>query len=76
MSRFDKGVTSYTVCNLDMNIYFPEDEIKCKWCPFVSHYDSLDRDRCQLTSEILYTKEFTGRNCPLTIMNTITEDEK
>ena len=45
MSRFDKGVTSYTVCNLDMNIYFPEDEIKCKWCPFVSHYDSLDRDR-------------------------------
>lgn len=74
MSRFDKGVTSYTVCNLDMNIYFPEDEIKCKWCPFVSHYDSLDRDRCQLTSEILYTKEFTGRNCPLTIMNTITED--
>ena len=76
MSRFDKGVTSYTVCNLDMNIYFPEDEIKCKWCPFVNHYDSLDRDRCQLTSEILYTKEFTGRNCPLTIMNTITEDEK
>lgn len=76
MSRFDKGVTSYTVCNLDMNIYFPEDEIKCKWCPFVSHYDSIDRDRCQLTSEILYTKEFTGRNCPLTIMNTITEDEK
>ena len=76
MNRFDKGVTSYTVCNLDMNIYFPEDEIKCKWCPFVSHYDSLDRDRCQLTSEILYTKEFTGRNCPLTIMNTITEDEK
>ncbi len=76
MSRFDNGVTSYTVCNLDMNIYFPEDEIKCKWCPFVSHYDSLDRDRCQLTSEILYTKEFTGRNCPLTIMNTITEDEK
>ena len=27
MPRFDKGVTSYTACNLDINIYFPEDEV-------------------------------------------------
>ena len=77
MSRFDNGVTKYTVCNLDINIYFPEDEVKCKWCPFLTHYDGLSRDKCNLTNEIIYTREFTGLRCPLTILNnTATEDMK
>lgn len=69
MGRFDNGVTRYTTCNLDINIYFPEDEVKCKWCPFLRHYDSLDRDNCQITHETIYTREFTGLKCPLTILN-------
>ncbi len=75
MPRFDKGVTSYTACNLDINIYFPEDEVKCKWCPFLRHYDGLDRDNCQITHEILYSREFTGMKCPLTILNQTTTEE-
>ena len=71
MSRFDKGVTRYTTCNLDINVYFPEDEVKCKWCQFVKHYDNLDRDKCGLTDEILFKREFTGLKCPLTIINEV-----
>lgn len=58
-----------------MNVSFPEDEVKCRWCPFLRHYNELERDRCALTDEILYSREFTGIKCPLTIINTIkTED--
>lgn len=73
--RFDQGINSYTVCNLDINIYFPEDEVKCKHCPFLVHYDSIDRDRCTLTQEILHTREFTGLRCPLTILNQVEAEE-
>lgn len=73
--KFDKGVTRYTVCNLDWNIYFPEDEFRCRWCPFITHLDSLDRDRCSLTYEILYSKEFIGRKCPLKVINENVEGE-
>lgn len=74
-NRFDRGVTSYTAASCEITVYFPEDETKCKWCPFIKHYDSLDRDKCGLTEEILYTREFMGRKCPLTILNNVgTED--
>lgn len=72
---FDKGVTKYTICNLDINISFPEDEVKCRWCPFLKHLESLDRDRCGITEEILYTREFTGYKCPLTILNEVETEE-
>jgi len=75
MSKFDRGISKYTVCNLDININFPEDEVKCKWCPFLTHFENLDRDRCKLTDEILYTREFTGLNCPLTIINSVEKGE-
>ena len=73
--KFDRGVTRYTMCNLDINIPFPEDEVKCRWCPFIKHYDNIDRDRCSLTDEILYTREFTGLKCPLTIINDVEVEE-
>lgn len=69
MARFDRGVNYYTICNLDINVPFPEDEVKCRWCPFLAHFDSVDRDRCTLTNEILYSREFTGYKCPLTIIS-------
>ena len=75
MGRFDKGVTSYTVASLDMEVYFPEDEFRCKWCRFIQHYDNLDRDKCGLTNDILYSKETVGRNCPLVIINQVKTEE-
>jgi len=75
MGQFDKGVQYYTVCNLDINVYFPEDQVKCEYCPFLMHQDSVNRDRCTLTNEILFTREFTGRDCPLTIINDVKSEE-
>ena len=75
MGKFDKGVTSYTFATVEVEIPFPEDEVKCKWCPFIIHYDSLDRDKCSLTNEILFSREITGRRCPLTIINNVKTEE-
>lgn len=69
MGRFDKGVSYYTTAEVTLQVNFPEDDIKCKWCPMLKHYDSMDRDRCQLTNEILVSREIIGSKCPLTIMN-------
>lgn len=75
MGRFDKGVTSYTFADVTITVCFPEDEVKCKWCRFLRHYDGIDRDKCGLTEDIIFTREFVGQNCPLTIINNIkTED--
>ena len=65
MSKFDKGVSYYTTAKLSIEVHFPEDEVKCKWCPFLKHYDSIDRDKCGITQEILYSREITGQRCPL-----------
>ena len=75
MGRFDKGVLGYTFAECTIQVSFPEDEVKCRWCPFVRHYDGLDMDRCELTNEILFSKEIIGHNCPLTILNYVKAEE-
>ena len=75
MGRFDKGVRWYTVAECEIQVNFPEDDVKCRWCPFVKHYDGLNRDKCGLTDEILISTEIIGQRCPLTILNEVkTED--
>ena len=75
MGKFDKGVRFYTFAETTIQIGFPEDEVKCKWCKFLKHYDNLDRDRCVLTEDILYTRELRGLNCPLVILNDVETEE-
>jgi len=75
MGRFDKGVTSYTFADATVTVCFPEDEVKCKWCKFLRHYDGIDRDKCALTEDIIFTREFVGQNCPLTIINQVGSEE-
>lgn len=75
MGRFDKGVTSYTFATAEIQVAFPEDEVKCQWCPFLKHYDTINRDRCQLTDEILFSRELIGQRCPLTIINQVNAEE-
>ena len=71
VGKFDKGVTSYTFAEVTVQVSFPEDEVKCKWCRFLKHYDGIDRDKCSLTEEILFSREIIGCNCPLTIINNV-----
>ena len=75
MGRFDRGVTSYTFATAEIQVAFPEDEVKCQWCPFLKHYDTINRDRCQLTDEILFSRELIGQRCPLTIINQVNAEE-
>ena len=75
MGRFDKGVSSYTFATTEVQVAFPEDEVKCKWCKFLKHYDGIDRDKCSLTEEILFSREIIGFNCPLTIINEVKTEE-
>jgi len=75
MAKFDKGVSYYTFADLSMQISFPEDEIKCKWCPFLRHYDSIDRDKCGITEDILYSRDLRGVHCPLVIINEVKTEE-
>ena len=73
--RFDNGVKYYTVAECEIQVAFPEDDVKCHWCPFLKHYDSMMRDKCSLTDEILVSTEIIGHRCPLTILNEVkTED--
>ena len=75
MGRFDKGVTSYTFAEATIQVAFPEDETKCKWCPYIRHYDGIDRDKCALTEEILFSREIIGYKCPLTVINRVDVEE-
>ena len=74
--KFDNGVQWFTIANLDINISFPEDDFVCDWCPFLRHYDSLDRDKCAITEEIIYSRKLRGYNCPLKFLNTTKEGEE
>lgn len=77
MGRFDQGVSSYTFSEGIVEVAFPEDEVKCKWCKFMTHNDGLNRDKCFLTGEILFSRELIGQKCPLTVINEVkTEDLK
>ena len=73
--KFDKGVSFYTYADLSIQIGFPEDEVKCAWCPFIRHYESIDRDSCGVTNETLYSRELRGRHCPLVILNDVKTEE-
>lgn len=75
--RFDNGVSYFTVAECDIQVNFPEDDVKCHWCPFLKHYDGMNRDKCSLTDEILISTEIIGQRCPLTILTEAkTEDMK
>lgn len=75
MGRFDKGVKFYTVAECEVRVNFPEDCVCCQYCPFVRHYDGLNRDKCSLTEEILVSREIIGHKCPLTILNEVAEGD-
>lgn len=66
--RFDSGVSYYTIGECEIQVNFPEDDVKCHWCPFLKHYDGMNRDKCSLTDEILISTEIIGHRCPLTIL--------
>ena len=64
MRSFPNGVSYYTKATVEIG--FPEDDVVCHWCPFLSSDYKLDRERCNKTGEVLVApKHSIGYYCPL-----------
>ena len=75
MGKFDTGVPYYTIADLSIQIGFPCSEVKCRWCKFLKHYDGINRDKCGVTDDIIYSLEQRGINCPLVILNQVESED-
>jgi hypothetical protein len=68
MKQFVNGVSYYTTATVEIG--FPEDDVCCHWCPFLSHDYKLDRERCGKTGEVLIAPKYDiGYMCPLNFKN-------
>ena len=64
MRSFSNGVSYYTKATVEIG--FPENDVVCHWCPFLSSDYKLDRQRCNKTGEILTAPQHQiGYYCPL-----------
>ena len=62
--RFDKGILYYTKGTAHIDIYFPEDEVKCKYCRYLRYGEGVGH-RCRLTDDIIYSVETINDGCPI-----------
>ena len=57
------GVSTYIRTRVD--IYFPEDEMRCRYCPLLETYS---RNQCRRTGEYIIDTNGIGMECPLQIV--------
>ena len=69
--NFDKGIDYYTEGVAEINVYFPEDDIRCVWCPFCRSEADFGRYWCRLTNRMVYSPTCADLPdfCPITIQN-------
>lgn len=58
------GVRRYHHTTVD--IYFPEGEMKCRYCPLLETYS---RNMCRRTGEYIVDTNGIGWNCPLNVLD-------
>ena len=64
MKEFRNGVRFYTKASVEIG--FPEDDLCCHWCPFLTNDYKLNRERCGKTGEVLIAPlHGLGYFCPL-----------
>lgn len=75
--NFEKGVDYYTHGTASVDIYFPEDDVRCVWCPFCRSEAELRRFWCRLVNRMVYNPNCAElpEFCPITI-NKEAEKEK
>lgn len=63
----EKGsVLFYTTGVAEVRVNFPEDDVKCQFCPFCRTEESLKRWWCRLTNELIYNPyDSIGDKCPI-----------
>ena len=66
---FENGVSFYTEGKIELSVFFPEGDVRCKWCPFCRAEESLGRFWCRLTNKMIYNPNYAGLpdGCPITI---------
>lgn len=74
MGKFDGGIKYYTSGIASIKVNFPEDEVCCKYCEYCYAESGLNRCKCRILHEIIYSPNY-GRleNCPIKI--TINENK-
>ena len=67
--NFENGVSFYTEGKIELSVFFPEGDVRCKWCRFCRAEESLGRFWCRLTNKMIYNPNFNGLpdGCPITI---------
>ena len=58
------GVRRYHHTTVD--IFFPEGEMKCRYCPLLETYS---RNMCRRTGEYIVDTNGIGWNCPLRVLD-------
>lgn len=54
MSKFKNGIGYYTKAAATVTVYFPEDEIRCGYCPWCRAEKELSRFWCRLCDKMVY----------------------
>ena len=75
MGRFDRGISYYTKGTAHINIYFPEDEVKCKYCQYLRYIEGIGH-RYKLTEDIVYSIETRNDGCPIIFEGEIEEKKR
>lgn len=61
-----REVKDYAHYESTVNVYFPNNEVLCRWCPFLKCEQAYSRYRCIITDEyILSPQAVIGSECPL-----------
>ena len=55
MAKFDGGIKFYTTGKAEVTVHFPENEVKCQYCPFVKWNNELHRGLCIITNRMIYS---------------------
>lgn len=75
MARFDSGVRWYTHGEIRVDVYFPEDSVMCRYCPFLRADANGARYKCTITGSILPGIEYVPDDCPVIISKEAADNE-
>ena len=63
---FKSGVPYFTMAEIRVEVAFPEDKVKCRYCPFCRSESDLGRFWCRITNMMLYNPDYPElpEGCP------------
>lgn len=65
-TEYPDGIRNYVSLKLDMAVYFPFGDVRCKWCRFCIYDRNRGGYMCRCTDDILYRPDKgVGIGCPL-----------